>query len=95
MCEENRLEQLRGKVPYPNVARVTVRACDTMHQNQWIAAIAELEADELETTPCSFPQELELQEISYQFWNCSEGPKASRAGGPAGLPRMAGVSSST
>jgi hypothetical protein len=49
-------------------------ARDTMHQNQWITAIAELEADGLETTPCpsTFPQELELQEVSYQFWNCSE-----------------------
>jgi Mn-containing catalase len=50
-------------------------ARDTMHQNQWIAAIAELEADGLETTPCpsTFPQELEHQAVSYQFWNCSEG----------------------
>jgi manganese catalase len=56
-------------------------ARDTMHQNQWIAAIAELEADGLETTPCpsTFPQELENREVSYQFWNCSEGAQ-SRVG---------------
>ena len=50
-------------------------ARDTMHQNQWLAAIAELEKDGLETTPCpsSFPQEEENREVSYQFWNCSQG----------------------
>jgi Mn-containing catalase len=46
-----------------------------MHQNQWLAAIAELEADGLETTPCpsSFPLDQEMREVAYQFWNCSEG----------------------
>jgi Mn-containing catalase len=50
-------------------------ARDTMHQNQWMAAIQELEADGLETTPCpsSFPQNLEYQPVSYQFWNNSAG----------------------
>src|SRR3954453_21910002 len=50
-------------------------ARDTMHQNQWLAAIRELEEDGLETTPCpsSFPQEEEVREVSYQFWNCSQG----------------------
>lgn len=50
-------------------------ARDTMHQNQWIAAIAELEADGLETTPVpsSFPQEMEYRPVSYQFWNNSLG----------------------
>ena len=56
-------------------------ARDTMHQNQWLAAIRELEEDGLETTPCpsSFPQERELSEVAYQFWNCSEGAE-SQAG---------------
>jgi Mn-containing catalase len=56
-------------------------ARDTMHQNQWLAAIAELEADGLESTPCpsSFPQERELREVSYQFMNFSEG-RESEAG---------------
>lgn len=50
-------------------------ARDTMHQNQWLAAIEELEADGLESTPVpsSFPQERELAEVAYQFWNCSAG----------------------
>jgi Mn-containing catalase len=48
-------------------------ARDTMHQNQWIAAIAELEADGLETTPCpsSFPLDQEKREVAYQFWDLS------------------------
>jgi Mn-containing catalase len=50
-------------------------ARDTMHQNQWIAAIAELEADGLDRTPVpsSFPKELELAEVAYKFYNCSSG----------------------
>jgi Mn-containing catalase len=48
-------------------------ARDTMHQNQWLAAIAELEADGLETTPCpsNFPRDREHRAVSYQFMNCS------------------------
>jgi Mn-containing catalase len=66
-------------------------ARDTMHQNQWMAAIAELEEDGLETTPCpsTFPQELELRDVSYQFWNCSEGTE-SRQGRWASGPSMDG-----
>jgi len=50
-------------------------ARDTMHQNQWLAAIEELVADGLEETPVpsAFPQDLELSKVSYQFWNLSEG----------------------
>jgi Mn-containing catalase len=50
-------------------------ARDTMHQNQWLAAIEELKADGLEETPCpsSWPQEQEHQRFSYQFWDLSEG----------------------
>jgi Mn-containing catalase len=53
-------------------------ARDTMHQNQWLAAIEELEADGLEVTPVpsSFPQELERSENAYQFWNCSAGTES-------------------
>jgi Mn-containing catalase len=56
-------------------------ARDTMHQNQWLAAIQELETDGLETTPCpsNFPQNLEKTAVSYQFWNCSGGVE-SRTG---------------
>lgn len=55
-------------------------ARDTMHQNQWLAAIEELEKDGLESTPCpsSFPQELEKTEVSYQFWNQSAGLDSQR-----------------
>src|SRR5690606_13658681 len=50
-------------------------ARDTMHQNQWLAAIEELEADGLEETvvPSAFPEELQKSEVAYQFWNVSEG----------------------
>lgn len=53
-------------------------ARDTMHQNQWLAAIEELEADGLETTPCpsSFPQEMEDGRVSYAFMNQSEGSES-------------------
>jgi Mn-containing catalase len=63
-------------------------ARDTMHQNQWLAAIRELEEDGLETTPCpsNFPQELEKSEVAYQFLNHSEGMESQQgrwAQGPA------------
>jgi len=62
-------------------------ARDTMHQNQWIAAISELESTGLEMTPVpsSFPLELEKREVAYQFWNCSDGTASSEgrwASGP-------------
>ena len=55
-------------------------ARDTMHQNQWLAAIEELEDDGLESTPApqSFPQEREKSEVAYQFWNCSEGTESEQ-----------------
>jgi Mn-containing catalase len=63
-------------------------ARDTMHQNQWLAAIAELEADGLGATPApdTFPQDREMSEVAYQFWNCSEGTESAEgrwAKGPA------------
>lgn len=63
-------------------------ARDTMHQNQWIAAIQELEADGLETTPVpsAFPLELEKREHAYEFWNHSKGEESAEgrwAKGPA------------
>ncbi len=63
-------------------------ARDTMHQNQWIAAIAELEAEGLEQTPCpsNFPRELEQQDASYLFLNHSEGTESAQgrwASGPS------------
>jgi Mn-containing catalase len=54
-------------------------ARDSMHQNQWLAAIEELRADGLEKTPCpsNFPQELEHTRFSYQFINCSSGTESA------------------
>lgn len=54
-------------------------ARDTMHQNQWLAAIEELQSDGLEDTPVpsSFPLELEKREAAYQFWNLSEGEESA------------------
>ncbi|HEX8520712.1 MAG TPA: manganese catalase family protein [Tepidisphaeraceae bacterium] len=54
-------------------------ARDTMHQNQWLAAIEELRADGLEDTPCpsNFPQDLEAKQFSYQFINCSAGTESA------------------
>lgn len=54
-------------------------ARDTMHQNQWLAAIQELEEAGLETTPCpsTFPQKHEKSEVAYQFWNFSKGDESS------------------
>lgn len=62
-------------------------ARDTMHQNQWLAAIAELEADGLDRTPApgNFPLEEERRDVAYQFWNCSEGTESAEgrwASGP-------------
>ena len=63
-------------------------ARDTMHQNQWLAAIRELEEDGLEMSPCpsNFPQNLEKSEVAYQFLNHSEGTESQQgrwAQGPA------------
>src|SRR5215218_2923963 len=67
-------------------------ARDTMHQNQWLAAIEELKADGLEDTPVpsNFPQEREMSEVSYRFMNFSEGTESAE-----GRPWTARESSST
>lgn len=55
-------------------------ARDTMHQNQWLAAIEELKADGLENlpVPSRFPQSQEKQDASYTFWNLSEGTESQQ-----------------
>lgn len=62
-------------------------ARDTAHQNQWKAAIAELEAREGDiVVPTTFPRELEKQAVSYDFYNLSRGEESSKgrwAQGPA------------
>lgn len=54
-------------------------ARDTMHQNQWLAAIAELEASGMENTPCpsAFPRSHEKNDVAYQFWNLSTGEESA------------------
>ena len=44
-------------------------ARDTMHQNQWLAAIEELKADGLETLPVpgDFPDEEQHEQYAYQL----------------------------
>lgn len=63
-------------------------ARDNMHQNQWLAAIEELEADGLEKTPVpsNFPLENEMQSVSYSYMNFSEGEQSKEgrwASGPS------------
>ena len=63
-------------------------ARDTMHQNQWLAAIKELEDDGLEMhpVPSNFPQSLEKTDVSYVFLNHSEGTESAEgqwASGPS------------
>src|SRR5690554_2512068 len=55
-------------------------ARDTMHQNQWMAAIEELEKGQLEVTPVPsrFPEHLQKDEVAYQFWNLSRGTESEQ-----------------
>lgn len=61
-------------------------ARDRMHQNQWMAAIEELEEDGLEQTPVpsAFPEDKEYSPAKYQFWNLSEGDESSQGRWAAG-----------
>jgi Mn-containing catalase len=54
-------------------------ARDTMHQNQFLAAIAELEESGLEQTPVpsAYPREAERRDVAYQFWNLTDGTAAA------------------
>lgn len=52
-------------------------ARDTMHQNMWIAAIAELEEREGVVVPNTFPKKCEHQEFSYTLFNFSSGDQSS------------------
>ena len=58
-------------------------ARDTMHQNQWLAAIEELREEGAEKlpTPSNFPQSKEHTEVSYQYLNFSDGQRASEGAG--------------
>jgi Mn-containing catalase len=53
-------------------------ARDIMHQNQWAAAIEELEADGLHQfqVPSPFPFDRVKMDQLYAFWNCSAGTES-------------------
>jgi Mn-containing catalase len=53
-------------------------ARDTMHQNMWLAAAAELQEEGAEQlpVPSNFPQGKEYTEVSYQYLNFSDGAQA-------------------
>lgn len=65
-------------------------ARDTMHQNQWLAAIYELEQQENVVVPSTFPKELEKREVSYLFLNHSMGDQSSTGRWASG-PSMDGL----
>jgi Mn-containing catalase len=54
-------------------------ARDTMHQNMWLAAAAELREEGAEglPVPSNFPQSNEYTEVSYQYLNFSDGRAAA------------------
>ncbi|MCY7753594.1 manganese catalase family protein [Bacillus haynesii] len=52
-------------------------ARDTMHQNQWLAAIKELEAKENVVVPSTFPRNLEKREVSHVLFNFSRGNESA------------------
>jgi len=72
-------------------------ARDTMHRNQWLAAIEELNADGLEDTPVpsNFPQEREMSSVAYKFQNFSAATESQEGRWRADLLWTARGSSST
>ncbi len=65
-------------------------ARDTMHQNQWYAAICELEEKENIVVPSTFPRSLEKHEVAYDYYDLSGGT-ASKEGRWAHGPSMDGI----
>jgi Mn-containing catalase len=61
-------------------------ARDTMHQNQWTAAAAELRAEGREDlpVPSNFPIHQEHREVSYQYINFSDGAAAAEGSWASG-----------
>ena len=61
-------------------------ARDTMHQNQWLAAAAELQAEGVESlpVPSNFPIGKEERDVSYQYINFSDGAAASEGSWASG-----------
>lgn len=52
-------------------------ARDRMHQNQWLAAILELEEKENIIVPSTFPRHLEKQAVSHTLFNFSQGEESA------------------
>jgi Mn-containing catalase len=54
-------------------------ARDTMHQNQFLAAIEDLRESGLEEmpVPSAFPKAVEHEDVAYQFWNLTDGTAAA------------------
>ncbi|UQZ33313.1 manganese catalase [Paenibacillus sp. PK3_47] len=50
---------------------------DILHQNQWLAAIEEIEAIDGPIAPASFPRELTVEPATRQFMNFSAGEESS------------------
>ncbi|WP_074734682.1 manganese catalase family protein [Halobacillus karajensis] len=59
-------------------------ARDTMHQNQWIAALKELEEEHGTTVPSSVPKEWEATDFSYDLLNFSEGEESKEGSWTSG-----------
>jgi len=61
-------------------------ARDTMHQNQWLAAVAELQEEGLETLPVpgKFPQRKEDRNVDYEYINFSDGAHAAEGSWASG-----------
>ncbi|NQX34107.1 manganese catalase family protein [Herbiconiux sp. VKM Ac-2851] len=61
-------------------------ARDTMHQNQWTAAAAELRAEGREDlpVPSNFPLSQEYRDVSYQYINFSDGAAAAEGSWASG-----------
>jgi Mn-containing catalase len=61
-------------------------ARDTMHQNQWIAAAAELRAEGAEDlpVPSNFPLNKENRDVAYQYINFSDGAAAAEGSWASG-----------
>jgi Mn-containing catalase len=55
-------------------------ARDTMHQNQWLAAWEEVGGKEAHPIPDTFPQDEEMQEVSYKFLGFEKDGKAPPEG---------------
>jgi Mn-containing catalase len=53
-------------------------ARDAMHQNQWMAAIEELEQKESPVVPATFPEELQYQPVANAFMNFSKGEESEQ-----------------